>query len=189
MKQLSLLLILITLSVKVKANDSSAHEPFIQKLYVSGGLGYGLMASGSVLLKRNNFYSFHYINENITVASTGDGFLSSNISKTYNCFSLTYGKSFQWKFIFLNASIGPSYVIYDEPTNVEYHNGSWFGPYYTSVNVKHKLPGAFVDGQVMFVTRLFGLGIEGYVNINQYYAPIGILGTLNFGLVNRRDND
>jgi hypothetical protein len=172
---------------EAKGKDSTAREPFIKKFYASGGAGSKntLMASGSCLIRHDHFFTFQYLNRSATAASTGGGFLSSNIEKTYECFSLAYGKSFQWKFVFFNASAGPSYVKYTEPTDIKYHRGLWFGPYYTATNINHRLVGAFVDGQIILLTRFFGIGIEGYANVNKYNNPMGLLVTLNLGLLNR----
>lgn len=181
-----IIFLLSMIFTEMKASDSTSQGHFIQKLYISGGIGSGLMASGSALFKGNHFCSFHYINEIIIVAGKA-GLLESNVTKTYECYSLTYGKGYTWKFVYLNASIGPSYVIYDEPINITLHTNWWDDHWYTYDMVRHKLPGIFLNAQVnFFPINGVGLGVEAYANINKYNAPSGIIATISFGLLKRQ---
>lgn len=97
-----------------------------------------------------------------------------NVDNSISCFGITYGKAFQRKELFAGISAGIGLVTSQERGIFISSEGGWFGISNYEKIRRHSI-GFPISAKILGVpSRVYGIGIEVYANLNRISSFYGI---------------
>ena len=192
--QALLLLIALLHGNFIKAQDTSKIAiPLYYRLTLGGGLGKGYPLAendfgiGGIIefavQKKTSIYSFG-------IRGLGELaiFDQSNVNNSISSAEITYGKVFQARSFFAALSAGAGYISALQKGELLSREGGWFSSVSTYQKISYHTIGFPIAAKIFWLpARVYGIGIELYVNINSRNTFYGINFCHQFGKLKARN--
>lgn len=176
--------LLIILSLKgglIKAQElPRSDSQFYYRFSLGGGFanGYPQQEAGATALGGSLEFALQNKKTVYALGFTGvSEFLplaSYSVQNSISSFGITYGKVYQRKALFSSISAGISLVTSEERGSFISSDPGWFGTSYYEKIKSHTI-GIPISAKVLWIpSRVYGIGVEVYANLNSKSSFYGI---------------